>query len=283
MNGPAIVCLPKILPTKKLVQAAQIATSINPLNHPPIERLARVMRGFSPNPLHIAVLTTKYWHTGGVKLTVGFLDNPPADLRARIILHMNAWAKTANVQFVASNTSPQVRIARTENDGYWSYLGTDILSIPANQPTMNLEAFTMDTPESEFHRVVRHETGHTMGFPHEHMRRELVNKIDEKKAVKFFGATQGWSPAEVRQQVLTPLEEGSLLGTAHADPNSIMCYQIPGTITKDGKPIIGGVDIDDTDYAFAAKIYPKPGTKTPPAPTIGTAPKAAKTTRRKSR
>jgi hypothetical protein len=34
-----------------------------------------------------------------------------------------------------------------------------------------------------------------------------------KKAIKFFGETQGWSPEEVRQQVLTPLEQSSLLGT----------------------------------------------------------------------
>jgi len=124
---------------------------------------------------------------------------------------------------------------------------------------MNLEAFTMATPESEFHRVVRHETGHTMGFPHEHMRRELVNKIDPDKAIAFFGQTQGWSRQEVIAQVLTPLEESSLLGTAHADPNSIMCYQIPGSLTKDGKPIVGGLDIDSQDFAFAAKIYPKRG------------------------
>jgi hypothetical protein len=39
-----------------------------------------------------------------------------------------------------------------------------------------------------------------------------------------------------------------------------MCYQIPGSITKDGKPITGGVDIDKSDYAFAAKIYHKPRT-----------------------
>jgi len=141
--------------------------------------------------------------------------------------------------------------------GYWSYLGTDILSIPANKPTMNLESFTMNTPESEFHRVVRHETGHALGFPHEHMRRELVKRIDTAKAIKYFRATQGWTPDEVRQQVLTPIEESSLLGTAHADPRSIMCYQIPGTITKDGKPITGGKDIDKKDYAFAASVYPK--------------------------
>jgi hypothetical protein len=36
-----------------------------------------------------------------------------------------------------------------------------------------------------------------------------------------------------------------------------MCYQIPGSITKDGTPILGGIDIDQEDSDFAAKIYPK--------------------------
>jgi hypothetical protein len=122
---------------------------------------------------------------------------------------------------------------------------------------MNLEGFTMKTPDSEFHRVIRHETGHTLGFPHEHMRKELVQKIDRKKAIKFFGLTQGWTEQEVIQQVLTPIEESSILGTAHSDPNSIMCYQIPGNLTKDGNPIPGGEDIDADDFAFAASVYPK--------------------------
>jgi len=43
------------------------------------------------------------------------------------------------------------------------------------------------------------------------------------------------------------------------DQTSIMCYQLPGLITKDGKPIIGGTDINATDYAFAGKIYPRLG------------------------
>jgi hypothetical protein len=42
-----------------------------------------------------------------------------------------------------------------------------------------------------------------------------------------------------------------------ADPKSIMCYQIPGEVTKDGKPIIGGKDIDTSDFKFAGSIYPK--------------------------
>jgi hypothetical protein len=36
-----------------------------------------------------------------------------------------------------------------------------------------------------------------------------------------------------------------------------MCYQLPGSITKNGKPIVGGSDIDPQDYKFAASIYPK--------------------------
>jgi hypothetical protein len=35
--------------------------------------------------------------------------------------------------------------------------------------------------------------------------------------------------------------------------------KIPSSITRDGKPIIGGIDINPTDAGFAARIYPKPG------------------------
>jgi hypothetical protein len=256
-SSDAIVCLPRILPRAKWVKAARRAAEINPMNSPAIENLGMVEVGIVLSPEHLAVLTTKYWKAGGVKLTVGFMDNPAANLRSRILAHMNAWAKTANVKFVESKSEPQVRIARLAGDGYWSYLGTDVLEIPANEATMNLDSFSMNTPESEFHRVVRHETGHTMGFPHEHMRRELVELIDAAKAIKFFGETQGWDEQMVRRQVLTPIEESSLLGTLHADPNSIMCYQIPGSITKDGKPIVGGLEIAKSDFDFAAKLYPK--------------------------
>jgi hypothetical protein len=149
-----IVCQPKSLPKDALVAAAKTAETINPLNHAPVQRLTQLMPDFKPTPEHLAVVTTKYWGTDGVHLTVGFLDNPATDLRKRILEHMNAWASYANV-------------------------------------------------------------------------------------------------------VLTPIEEGSLWGTTHADPTSIMCYQIPGSITKDGQPIIGGTDIDKSDQAFIGNVYPK--------------------------
>jgi hypothetical protein len=154
-----------------------------------------------------------------------------------------------------------VRIARLDSPpdlaGYWSWVGTEILEIPNDEPTMNLEGFTMRVSDAEFRRVVRHEAGHTLGFDHEHMRGALVKKIDRQKAFAFFDRTQGWTQKEVEAQVLTPLSQRSIMGTAEADPLSIMCYQIPGAITKDGKPIVGGKDINPTDFAFAASVYPK--------------------------
>jgi len=212
----------------------------------------------------LALDVTRYWGKNGVKLTVGFIETPDNSLRGRILTHMNAWGLTANVTFIFANTDPQVRIARfgakeaPGQDGYWSNIGTDILLIDKDQPTMNLEAFTMDTSEAEFHRVVRHETGHTLGFPHEHMRKQIVARLDTKKVIASFMASQGWSEQEVKNQVLTPIEDSSILGTPVADESSIMCYQIDGSLTKDGKPIVGGLDINDTDRAFAALVYPKP-------------------------
>src|SRR5690242_8286812 len=119
-----ITCTPKSLPRNLWVPAAQKAVEINPANHPPTEQLARALGGAPLDRERIAILIGKRWHTSGVHLTVGFLDDPPTELRNRIIAHMNAWAKTSNVQFVETQTDPQVRIARASSPpevaGYWS-------------------------------------------------------------------------------------------------------------------------------------------------------------------
>jgi len=209
------------------------------------------------SPEHLAVLTSKYWGTTGIHLTVSFLDDPTQELRERILQNMNAWGACANVGFIEVASNGQVRIARTAGDGYWSFLGTDILAIPISQPTMNLDSFTMDTPDSEFVRVIRHETGHTLGFPHEHLRSEIVNRIDREKAIAYFGRTQGWPPEVVIAQVLTPLDNSALIATAAPDPESIMCYWLPAEIMIDHEDVGGGTDIDTTDCEFVGRMYPK--------------------------
>lgn len=231
------------------MKAAAVARDINPVNAPNDQGILE--------PARLALLTSKYWGSGGTRLTVGFLDNPEPELRTRILSHMNAWGAFCNVSFTEVQGPAQVRIARTAGDGYWSYLGTDILQIPANEPTMNLQSFSMRTRDSEFYRVVRHETGHTLGFHHEHLRSEIIERIDQEKAIDWAKRVQGWDEPTTVSNILTPITPADIIATASADRVSVMCYSLPAEIMKDGVAVPGGTDIDAEDALLASKIYPK--------------------------
>ncbi|MGS2615481.1 hypothetical protein ACVCAH_13300 [Micromonospora sp. LZ34] len=238
------------VPPRLRDKAAHVAVRINPVNAPLCEQ--PVDGAVISPPQRLALLVTKYWGAAPRVLSVSFMESTPADVRARIISHMNAWG--TGLSFAETGGTGEIRISR-EPGGYWSYLGTDNLLIPPDKPTMNLERFSMGTSEAEFRRVVRHEAGHAMGFPHEHMRRELVERIDRQKAYAYFQDCCGWPPEMVDQQVLTPLEESSIFATP-PDQDSIMCYPIPAAITVDGLPIRGGADLSSWDIGLATAVYP---------------------------
>jgi hypothetical protein len=258
----SIVCVPKSLTLEQIGIAVRRSIEVNPANATNMRTVERTPPGRRGGQRRLALLVGNRWPPTGVDLTVQFLDSPSPALRSKILLHMNAWSKTANIRFTETRRDGMVRIARlnrpVEMAGYWSYVGTEILGIGKDEPTLNLEGFTMRTEDEEFLRVVRHEAGHTLGFEHEHMRSDLVKKINRSKAFAYFARTEGWSRKETLEQVLTPLSAKSIIGTSESDPLSIMCYDVPGEITKDGKPIRGGDDINLNDYRFAGRIYPKP-------------------------
>lgn len=268
-----ISCTVKSLPSDLMVVSAGKAIDINPTNAPQVQ-FASVDGIDYLDPAHIAVLTTKYWGTKGVDLTVGFMEPTSVELREKFLYHMNLLGQTeagkrySNVKFRWTNISPQVRITR-EDSGYWSYLGIDILSIQSNKPTMCLQGFTMSTPLSEWNRALVHETGHTLGCPHEHLRPALIERLDVQKTIRYFSMTQGWSESTTRSNVLTPLDERSITGTTTAEQDSIMCYQLPGTITKDGLPIVGGTKLTVKDREFIGKIYPIVDVGEPPPVSSG--------------
>lgn len=270
-----ITCTLKSLPVDQKVWAASVAVAENPANAPRMDRVLRLVGQLFGKvraeqveddllaPQHIAALTTKYWGPKGVDLSVSFMESINEADKGFILGFMNEWTKWCNVRFRWTQGVGEVRVSR-QPGGYWSYLGTDIRSIPQGQQTMNLESITASIGQAEGMRVIAHEAGHTCGFPHEHMRPDLVARLDVQKTIVYFGWTQGWSPAEVRQQVLTPITESSLLSPTPVDDSSIMCYQLPGSITVDGKPIPGGSVLSQLDKDYVARIYPKTDQPAPP-------------------
>jgi hypothetical protein len=274
---PLIVCRPRVLTPEQHEIATRRSVEINPANALARREIELGPVGRRGGPRRLVIAVGYQWPASGQRLPVQFLDTPSSALRKRILAHMNAWSEHANVRFDETRETGRVRIARLDRPaslaGYWSYLGTQVDAIPPDEPTLNLEGFTMRTPDREFRRVVRHEAGHALGFEHEHLRAELIARIDRRKAFAYFDRTQGWSREETLAQVLTPLAEHSILGTTEADPLSVMCYQIPAEITKDGKAIPGGSDITALDAAFAARIYPRPASD--PASSGGARPASA--------
>lgn len=252
------ICTEVSLPADAACTAAACAVDTWPVNAP------MMLPGLTVN--RIAVLTTKFWGKRASDLTIGFMEQTTAAMRDKVLAYANRWGEFSSVRFRWTKTDPVIRISFGPG-GYYSYLGTDALQIPKNQHTMNLEGFTVNTPEREWKRVVTHEFGHSLGCPHEQQRKEILDLLDYAKTVAYFRQTQGWSEKEVRQQILVPLEERSLMAGSSpvADQTSIMCYQFPGSITKTGKPIPGGMDFSAMDREFFGKIYP-PDVTTPAPP-----------------
>ena len=259
---PFIPCSPRRVRPELRGKARKIAWRVNPGNRSELPEEATI-----EGTARLALDRERRWYDQEVDLTVQFLDAPPAELRREILAHMNSWGETAAVRFRETRGYATVRIARAPGDGHWSYVGTDVLVVTdPDEPTMNLDGFTVSTPERELRRVVRHETGHTLGFQHEHLRREIVDRIDPDRAIRYFERSSGWEPDEVRLQVLTPLEEASIFATPDADETSIMTYSLPAEIMRDGQAVVGGTDITALDREHIARIYPREA-----APTEGPA------------
>lgn len=247
MAGKVRVCtfIPE-LTEEMQVEASLQAILENPVNAP---------RGVHP-PGRIAVLSQKYWGQRVKDLTIGFMEPTSVEMRNKVLLYANRWGDFSLARFRWTQTDPIIRISFGRG-GYYSYLGTDCLSIPRNQHTMNLEGLTVRTRDDEWERIVLHEFGHGLGCPHEHARKKIQDRLDYNKVVREFMRTQGWSEAEVRQQIFPTMSETSLMGASPEDEESLMCYQFSGRLTKDGTPILGGNTFSKWDKEFFAKVYPK--------------------------
>lgn len=255
MSTDIKVCLDKHVEDAE--RASYHALRESERNLPSPALLSSAIAAGMPHPEAAVMLTGKRWAPGRV-ITVSFLDGGEwPELRSRVCDQIKVWSRQANLRFdfLGMGDGGDVRVT-FERGGSWSYLGTDNLLIPRDQPTMQLGWLTPDTEQDEVRRVVVHEAGHVLALGHEHQHPEGGIPWNKEAAYAYY-AKQGWSRAEVDAQVFKTYSVSQTNYTAY-DPHSIMHYAIPADLLTDPSRAVGwNTYRSRRDKRFAARVYPK--------------------------
>ena len=182
------------------------------------------------------------------------------------------WERCANIHFLF-NEHPQaeIRITFDENDGAWSYIGTECASIPLDQPTMNLGFLDPGTAAHEF--------GHAIGLAHEHQNPEGGIQWNVPVVMRDLkGPPNYWDEETIRYNVLEKYEQDQIKGTQF-DPASIMCYAFPEEWTLNHVKTGWNTTLSDMDKNFigSSSMYPIP-VAPPEPPTVPNEPDVTKPT-----
>lgn len=202
-----------------------------------------------------ALLSSAKWTVGEV-ITVRFLEGAP-ELQRRVREVAEEWTKLANLTLDFRNAGPtDIRIAFSQGDGSWSYLGKMCREIDEPKPTMNYGWLTPDSPDDEVRRVVLHEFGHALGLIHEHQNPK-GGGIDWNRAAvisDLSGPPNNWDEATIENNMFKKYSDVIATGV---DPLSIMMYPIPLAWTRDGTSAGLNGKLSDNDKAFIATNYPR--------------------------
>ena len=220
-----------------------------------------------------AVERFKLWENGRT-LRVRFLDGV-ASVHERVREIAGEWEDVVNLalRFVTSG-SADIRISFAEQGFSWSTVGTDALTVPPNEPTMNYGWLEPDTELGEYQRVVRHEFGHALGMIHEHQNPSAAGQIPwDKPKVYAYYAQQGWSREDVDANVFD-VYAADMTNFTEFDPASIMQYAIPNELTIGDFEVEWNSELSPTDITFMRAQYPAADTA-PTELTVGAAPVVA--------
>lgn len=246
------MCVDRILSGEQKLRAMELSIKENKKNQPVHKRLP----GVSNHPMKMALETGKMWAKGR-KLKICFLDGSTIQ-KQKVKDHATQWLKYANVKFdfSAPRTQSDIRISFKADPGSWSYIGTDNLGIPKNEPTMNFGWLDDNTDDKEYNRVVVHEFGHALGCIHEHQNPRGGIKWNEAKVYQYFaGPPNYWSKQDTYSNVIEKYSINQLNASTF-DKKSIMLYSFPGELIVGGKPTLMNYTLSTRDRSFIKKMYP---------------------------
>lgn len=264
------VCPDRVLPAAQQWEASQHSLGEREGNAVPpstlgdaMARLEAIAGSDAPKREALVMFTFKRWRNGRT-ITFCFLDGQEW-AQQKAFAYMKRWTAEANLKFATTQDrlASDVRVT-FEPGGSWSYVGTDCLGIPEDEPTMQL-GWLLDSPddEEEWRRVCVHECGHMIGFGHEQAHPQ--GEIDWNKPVVYewyAGPSNFWSQAEVDAQVFRKYSGFPVTNFSAYDQLSIMHYAIPAQFVLDPNDVVGwNTNRSPTDKRYAALWYQKARTQ----------------------
>lgn len=195
------------------------------------------------------------WKSGSA-IRIYFMDGTPTQ-KEKVKSIAAEWTRYANLSFdyVADKQLSQIRI-KFNDEGSWSYVGTDCIAIQKDQPTMALGwvSENKETTNGEKGIILR-EFGFALGLHNEHQNSNATIRWDEAKVYKFYsGPPYYWDRASIYTQILQKYKGVSL---KPFDTNSIMMLPVPKGLTLDGFQTGEKYELSEIDKLFIGKLYPK--------------------------
>ncbi len=197
-------------------------------------------------------------------LVIAFLDGDPA-LKQRVVEAASIWEQVCSIRFSfkmkPTRTISDARITFNQ-EGSWSFVGTDATHIPQNEPTICFGWLTPDSDDEELNRVVVHEFGHLLGLIHEHQNPQGGINWNKPAVLDYYqGPPNHWSPKDVDVNVFQKYNANELSNTTF-DPLSIMAYPIPTQFVLDPTQAVGwNTVLSATDKEFVHSLYPPTPTR----------------------
>jgi hypothetical protein len=249
-SEPVRTCIDVLLPEDQVPDATRRAIEENPQN---VEVPSPAPGAPVPNP-RLATVVGKRWRAGRT-IRVRFLEGEPS-VQSKVEKIAKQWEKHANIRFdFVQDGDAEIRIS-FQPSGSWSYIGTDALSIPRGQATMNYGWLTPTTSDEEYSRVVLHEFGHALGCIHEHQSPAADIPWDREAVYRLYmGPPNNWTRDQVDVNLF---QRYSRMITQYSqfDRDSIMLYPVPEDLTRGNYSVGWNTKLSPTDEKYIGRMYP---------------------------
>lgn len=203
---------------------------------------------------------TKYWEKGKV-LKINFLDGN-TELIEFVKQVAKEWVNVSDVdlnyEFVSDALASDIRVSFVGNAS-WSFIGTQALEIPKDEPTINLGSikYMEDLKDKRF--AVLHEFGHVLGLIHEHQSPGIHDEWNWDEIFKTYQTNFDWTEETTKETINRNLETMNTDDTFYKnkifDPASVMLYNFPSNFFKKPIQLIKTDELSEGDLELVKNIY----------------------------